>query len=82
MYLFIRKTNMNREEFLNELKIAINTDADLYEDIVLNELAEWDSLAVMCTVSMFADSLNIDIDFDDFREIKTIKDLMNKAGIK
>ncbi len=73
---------MNREEFLNELKIAINTDADLYEDIVLNELAEWDSLAVMCTVSMFADSLNIDIDFDDFREIKTIKDLMNKAGIK
>ena len=48
-------------------------------NMVLNELSEWDSLAVMCTVSLFSDSLNID--FDDLKEIKTIKDLLNKAGL-
>lgn len=35
----------------------------------------------MCTVSLFSDSFNINIDFDDFREIKTIKDLIDKAGL-
>ena len=39
-------------------------------NMVLNELSEWDSLAVMCTVSLFSDSLNINIDFDDLKEIK------------
>ncbi len=72
---------MNKEEFLNELKIAINTDSELYEDLVLEDLPEWDSLAVMCTISMFADSHNIQMDFDEFKELKTVKDLMNKAGI-
>ncbi len=73
---------MNKEEFLNELKIAINTDTNLHEDIILEDLPEWDSLAVMCTISMFTDSLNIQMDFDEIKDFKTIKDLMNKAGIK
>ncbi len=73
---------MNKEEFLNELKIAINTDKDLHENMVLDELDEWDSLAIMCTVSMFADRLKQDINFEDFQNIKTIGDLMDKAGIK
>ena len=72
---------MNKEEFLNELKIAINTDSELYEDLVLEDLPEWDSLAVMCTISMFADSHNIQMDFDEFKDLKTVKDLMNKAGL-
>lgn len=73
---------MNKEEFLNELKIAINTDSELYEDMVLEDLPEWDSLAVMCTISMFTDSLNIQMDFNEFKDLKTIKDLMNRAGIQ
>ena len=73
---------MNKEEFLNELKIAINTDRDLHEDVVLDELHEWDSLAVMCTISMFIDKFDIGIDFDEIKNFKTVKDLMNKAGIK
>ncbi|MBE6444171.1 MAG: acyl carrier protein [Alphaproteobacteria bacterium] len=73
---------MNKEEFLNELKIAINTDTNLHEDIILEDLPEWDSLAIMCTISMFTDSLNIQMDFDEIKNFKTIKDLMNKAGIK
>ncbi len=73
---------MNKEEFINELKIAINTDSELYEDMVLEDLPEWDSLAVMCTISMFTDSLNIQMDFNEFKDLKTIKDLMNRAGIQ
>lgn len=73
---------MNKEEFLNELKIAINTDNELNENTILNDIAEWDSLAVMCTVTLFAEQLNTPITFEEIKNLKTIKDLINKAKIK
>ncbi len=71
---------MNKEEFLNELKIAINRDDELEENMVLNDLPEWDSLSVMCTVTLFADQLNIPMTIDEIKNYKTVKDLIDKAG--
>ena len=71
---------MNKQEFLEELKIAINKDDELKENMVLNDLAEWDSLSKMCTITLFADKLNIPITIEELKDFETVDDLIKKAG--
>lgn len=73
---------MNKNEFLNELKVALNTDRDLLLDMELSALEEWDSLSIVCVITMFSDNFNINLDYDEISKFKTIQDLVDKAGIK
>lgn len=73
---------MNKIEFLKELKIAINTDRDLLPEMELDTLDEWDSLSIVCVITMFSDNFNINLDYDEIDKFKTIQDLIDKAGIK
>lgn len=72
---------MNKAEFLTEFKNAINREAEIMENMDLSELAEWDSLGMMCVVTMFEDCFSIGLDFSEMEQFKTVKDLMNRAGI-
>lgn len=73
---------MNKIEFLNELKIAINTDRELLPEMELSTLEEWDSLSIVCVITMFSDNFDINLDYDEIGKFKTVQDLMDKAGIK
>lgn len=73
---------MNKIEFLNELKVALNTERELLPEMELNTLEEWDSLSIVCVITMFSDNLDINLDYDEIGNFKTIQDLMDKAGIK
>ena len=73
---------MNKIEFLNELKVALNTERELLPEMELNTLEEWDSLSIVCVITMFSDNLDINLDYDEIGNFKTIQDLMNKAGVK
>ncbi len=72
---------MNKAEFLTELKCAINREDEVTENMVLLELPEWDSLGIMCIISMFEERFSISLDFSEMEQFKTVKDLMDRAGI-
>ena len=72
---------MNKTSFLEKLKNALNRDENLTENMVLSEIPEWDSLGIVCVISMLEDNYNYQTDFDELQKIKTIKELMDKLEI-
>jgi len=71
---------MTKQEFINQLKENIQTSMELNEDTLLDEIPEWDSLAMLGLLSLF-DELNVEVDIDALEECKSIKDLLKKAGL-
>ena len=72
---------MTKAEFCEEMQEVLQTDAELAPETVLGDLEEWDSLAMMATMAFFDKSFGIKVGLKDFREVKTIGDLMAKAGL-
>lgn len=72
---------MDKQTFLTELKNALNREDKIDENMTLSSLPEWDSLGIMCVVTMFDDCFSIDLDFAEIDKYKTVKDLMQLAGI-
>lgn len=72
---------MTQAEFCEEMQEVLQTDAELTPETVLGDLEEWDSLAMMATMAFFDKSFGIKVGLKDFREAKTIGDLMAKAGL-
>lgn len=73
---------MTKQEFIEKLKIAINTQKDITPETQLNQIDEWDSLGMACTISMFSEEFGKNIDYSEIESVKTVSDLMDKAGIK
>ena len=73
---------MNKQTFLDELKNALNRENHIDENMYLSSLPEWDSLGIMCVVTMFEDLFSVNLDFSEVAKMKTVKDLMELAGIK
>lgn len=72
---------MNKEEFLEKLQDVLERDEEITEDMVLADMEEWDSLAAMALMAFFNKSLSITLLPAEVREMKTVMDLINKAGI-
>lgn len=72
---------MDKAEFLEMLEDILERDEKVTEDMVLADIDEWDSLAAM-NMLVYYHSNDIEINLNELREFITIKDLMNKAGIK
>lgn len=72
---------MTREEFLSEFQEILQTDDPLSFEIVLNEMEEWDSLAVLSTLAMLDAVFGVKATMADFENMKTIEDIAQKAGI-
>lgn len=73
---------MDKKEFLSKLQDVIETEEELSEDIVLDELDEWDSLAAMAVMAFFNKTLSITLLPSEIKDMNTVTDLLNKAGIK
>ena len=71
---------MTKQEFIENLKENIQTSMELNEDTLLDDIPEWDSLAMLGLLSLF-DELNVEVDIDELEECKSIKDLLKKAEL-
>ncbi len=73
---------MNKDEFLNEFKkvLEIDSNQEITENIVLNDLEEYDSLAVLGIISMVDENFSKKITAADFKGFSTINDLINCIG--
>ncbi len=72
---------MNKEEFLEKLQYVLERDDEVTENMVLEDMEEWDSLAAMAVMAFFNKSLSIMLLPAEVREMKTVQDLIKKAGI-
>ena len=72
---------MNKQEFLNEMVEVLQTEEDLSMDTVLDDLDEWDSLSVMATMAFLEKSFGVKTTMKDYREMTTIGDIAQKAGL-
>lgn len=72
---------MNREEFLEKMQDVLQMEDELTFDTVLEDLDEWDSLAMMATTAFLDKNFNLKLTFNDFKEFKTVEDIAKKTGI-
>ena len=72
---------MNKEEFIEKFTDVLQTEEELKEDTVLEDLYEWDSLSKMATMAFFDKELGIKVSFNEIGEFKTVGDVIQKAGI-
>lgn len=73
---------MDKQEFINNLKKAMQYSKDISEETILNSIAEWDSIAVMSVVSMFAEKYSVTTNYSEIAAMKTVSDLINKVSNK
>lgn len=72
---------MTKEEFLEQMQDVLQTDVQLTNETVLDELDEWDSLAIMATMAFLDKNFGVKSTIKDYREMKTIGDIAVKAGV-
>lgn len=72
---------MNKEDFLRKLKETIDTDADITENTLLENIEEWDSLSIMSCVAFFDSEFNKRLTFKDMKELKTVSDIIEKLDL-
>lgn len=75
---------MTQSEFVEKLKIALNvtSEMEINADTVLATIPEYDSLGIVCVITMFADEFGVNTDYAAMENMKTVSDLMVVAGIK
>lgn len=67
---------MNVAEILDELVEVLQRDGRLALDMNLAELEEWDSLAIISTISLFDELFGEIIEADEVANCATVKDLL------
>lgn len=70
---------MTIKEKLGILENLLDIEKDsLNEDTELNQISEWDSIAVISTIAMFDDLWGKSISSKEVKEFKTVKDILDK----
>jgi len=72
---------MTRDEFMVQMQDVLQTDDKLTAETQLDDLVEWDSLAMMAMVAFLGKNFGVEVGLKDFIEMSTIGDLMAKAGV-
>lgn len=72
---------MTKAEFLEKLQDIFERDDEITEDMVLEEMNEWDSLSAMAVMAFFNKTLSITLLPAEVREMKTVAELVKKAGL-
>ena len=72
---------MEKIEFLEKMQDVLQMEDVLTMDTVLEDLDEWDSLAMMATTAFLDKNFNLKLTFNDFKNFKTIEDIAKKAGV-
>ncbi|MCR6570883.1 acyl carrier protein [Campylobacter insulaenigrae] len=72
---------MTKEELLKELADVMHMDEALNEDMILDDIDEWDSLAFVSIMVFFKNTLNIQIDAQALKQCEKVSDLLALAKI-
>lgn len=72
---------MTTEEFTIQLQNVLQTDTAISADTVLADLDEWDSLAMMATMSFLNRTFGVKTNITELAALGTVADLMKKAGL-
>lgn len=70
---------MTQEELLNQLADAMQRDEELKAEMLLSEIEEWDSLAIVSMISLYDQLFGLKITGNTLREAKSVQDLLNLA---
>ncbi|MBZ7966550.1 acyl carrier protein [Campylobacter sp. RM9756] len=70
---------MTKKEFLEELSNAMQLDYTLKEDQDLNEVEEYDSLALLSVSALFSEHFNLEIEGRVLRNCQKVSDLIALA---
>ncbi len=71
---------MNQEEFLIELQEVLEEEETLTPETELRALDSFDSLSTLSLIVFAEEEFQTEISTDDFKNIKTVQDLMNLIG--
>jgi len=70
---------MTIKEKLNILEDLLDIEKDtLSEDTRLEDISEWDSIAVISTIAMFDNLFGKIITSEEIKDFKTVKDITDK----
>ena len=69
---------MTQETFLEELQGILRTDVPLSIDYPLDELDEWDSMAMLAIVTFAEKEFQVSLDVNDFRQFETPGDIYRR----
>lgn len=72
---------MTKNEFLEELKEAMHRDESLDENMLLDDIDEWDSLAFVSIMVLFKNLFDIKITGDDLKKCQKVSDLIALAKL-
>lgn len=73
---------MTRKELLDNLKDVMQRDEEITEDMLLENIQEWDSLAIISILNLYSHLFSISISGNTLKDCKTIKELINLVGNK
>ncbi|EAJ0326268.1 phosphopantetheine-binding protein [Campylobacter lari] len=72
---------MTKEQLLKDLSEAMHMDELLKEDMILDDIDEWDSLAFVSIMVYFKNTLNMQISTDDLKKCEKVSDLLALAKV-
>jgi acyl carrier protein len=73
---------MKKSEFINEIAAELEVNAaELNEETVLTSIPDSDSMSLLVIMSVVDDKFGITLTADDFKNVTTIKDLMQIIGL-
>ena len=71
---------MEKEQIIEGIKDLLDTEADLNEGTVLNDIEEWDSLASISVLAFFKQKMGLKIEAQALKDCKTVGDILKLAG--
>lgn len=66
---------MNKDDFIDIFKELIQTDDDIALDTRLEDVEEWDSMAIMAMMAWYDVEKGVKTDFDALMALETVGDL-------
>ena len=71
---------MEKKDFLVELEDILQREEPCNETDLLENYEEWDSLSKMALMAFFDKKFGIKLSLKDFKEFKTVEDIIKIAG--
>jgi len=72
---------MTKEEFLTQIQDVLQREEPVSFDCKLEDLQEWDSLAMMSVSAFLNINFGVTVSFADLKAMQTIEDIYKKAGL-
>ena len=73
---------MDKKDFLVELEDILQREEPCNASDLLENYEEWDSLSKMALMAFFDKSFGVKLSLKDFKELKTVEDIIKLAGDK